>query len=54
MSFKNAIYKIKGRFQKIYRQYGWKAVVGIFIYYIVRDVTLYIVLPALVVKGVLK
>lgn len=51
--FKNIFLKIKSRFQSLYAKYGWKAVAGIFMYYLVRDVTLYIVLPALIVKGVL-
>jgi len=43
-SFKN---KILGLFKK----YGWKAAVGIFFYYLIRDVTLYILLPWLIAKN---
>ena len=37
----------KGLFQR----YGWKLVAGFIVYYLVRDVTLYILLPYLIVKG---
>jgi hypothetical protein len=32
------------------KKHGWKAAVGIFSYYLVRDVTLYILLPYLFLK----
>ena len=35
----------------IFKKYGWKAGVIIFMYYIIRDVTLYIIIPYLVGKG---
>ncbi len=31
---------------------GWKVVAFIFIYYLVRDVTLYILIPYLIAKGI--
>lgn len=37
--------KIKDRFKNLYKKYGWKAVAGIFLYYLIRDVSLYIILP---------
>ena len=37
----------KGLFQR----YGWKLVVGFIAFYLVRDVTLYIVLPYLIIQG---
>ncbi len=37
----------KGLFQR----YGWKLVVGFILFYLVRDVTLYIVLPYFILKG---
>jgi hypothetical protein len=36
-----AVDKILG----LYRKYGWKAFIGIFLYYLIRDVTLYILIP---------
>lgn len=36
---------IRNRISDLYRKYGWKAVCGIFLYYLVRDVTLYVLLP---------
>lgn len=44
--------KIKLKFQMLYKKYGWKAVAGIFTYYLVRDVTLYIVLPYYLVTAI--
>lgn len=37
--------KARNRFASVYEKYGWKAVAGVFTYYLVRDVTLYIVIP---------
>lgn len=33
---------------------GWKVVLGIFLYYLVRDSFLYILLPYLIAKGIWK
>ena len=41
-------------FKALFRRYGWKLIAGIFAYYIVRDVTLYIIIPALAMKSVLN
>jgi len=43
--------KIKTKFKKIYANYGWKAVVAIFLYYLIRDVSLYILLPWAIARG---
>lgn len=40
-------------FRGALKRYGWKLVAAVFCYYLVRDVTLYIVLPALIAKSVL-
>ena len=45
--FSVIIGKIKGFIKK----YGWKAGVAIFLYYLIRDVILYILLPYLIFKG---
>tara|TARA_Y100000590_G_C15395830_1_gene891895 strand:+ start:547 stop:696 length:150 start_codon:yes stop_codon:yes gene_type:complete len=42
---------IKKRVKKLIEKYGWKAAVGIFLYYLIRDVSLYIVLPYLFARG---
>ena len=44
--------KIKNRIKNLYQKYGWKAAVAIFMYYLVRDVSLYILLPWLIAKGI--
>jgi hypothetical protein len=45
--------RIKARFRIIYKKYGWKILAIIFIYYLVRDVLVYIVLPYLVARGLI-
>lgn len=35
----------------LWKQFGWKLVALVIAYYIVRDVTLYVILPALLIKG---
>lgn len=35
----------------VFRKYGWKLFAAIFAYYLVRDVTLYVLLPMLIFKG---
>ena len=34
-------------------KYGWKAALGIFLYYLIRDVSLYIILPWLIAKNLI-
>ena len=34
----------------MFKKYGWKLGVAIFMYYLIRDVTLYIIIPYLVYK----
>ena len=52
-SFKEArqIYREQG-FKAVFRRFGWKLVVAIFFYYLIRDVTLYIIIPALIWRSV--
>tara|TARA_B100000676_G_C18024105_1_gene814508 strand:+ start:1053 stop:1199 length:147 start_codon:yes stop_codon:yes gene_type:complete len=45
--------KIKNKFHQLFEKYGWKVAVGIFIYYLVRDVALYILLPWYIARNVL-
>ena len=35
----------------MFKKYGWKLGVAIFMYYLIRDVTLYIIIPYLVYKN---
>ena len=35
----------------MFKKYGWKVGLAIFMYYLIRDVTLYIILPYLIMKG---
>ena len=35
----------------MFKKYGWKLGVAIFMYYLIRDVTLYIILPYLIMRG---
>ena len=45
-----ATFRKKG-FRGILRVYGWKLFAVFFVFYLVRDVTLYIVLPYLAARG---
>ena len=47
------INKFKNKISEIFKKYGWKAAVGIFMYYLIRDVSLYIVLPWLIAKKII-
>jgi hypothetical protein len=42
---------LKAAIKMMFKQYGWKVGVAIFMYYLIRDVTLYIILPYLIMKG---
>ena len=42
---------LKAAIKMMFKQYCWKVGVAIFMYYLIRDVTLYIILPYLVMKG---
>jgi hypothetical protein len=44
----------QGGFRGTLQRYGWKLFAGFFLFYLVRDVTLYIVLPYLAARGVLS
>jgi hypothetical protein len=45
--------RIKARFRLVYKKYGWKILAIIFVYYLVRDVLVYIVLPYLIARGLI-
>jgi len=42
---------LKNALKIMFKKYGWKLGVAIFLYYLIRDVTLYIILPYLIYKG---
>lgn len=42
---------VRAKVKDIYKKYGWKAVVGLFAYYLVRDLTLYVAIPYLLLNG---
>ena len=44
---------IKNKIVNLFKKYGWKAAVGIFFYYLIRDVALYILLPWYVAKNLI-
>jgi len=47
-------HKIKNKFVSIFKKYGWKAAIGVFFYYLIRDVSLYILLPWYLAKNLIK
>ena len=45
--------KIINYFTCVIRKHGWKATIGIFVFYLVRDVTLYILLPWVIANNLI-
>jgi hypothetical protein len=43
----------EGGFKALFRRYGWKLIAVFFVYYLIRDSILYIILPYLVVRGII-
>ena len=42
---------VKEAIKIMFKKYGWKVGLAIFMYYLIRDVTLYIILPYLIMRG---
>jgi len=42
--------KIKARFVHLAKRYGWKLLVAVILYYLIRDTILYIVIPYLIAR----
>ena len=45
--------KFRWRFMFLFKKYGWKMILAIFVYYLVRDTTLYVLIPFLIARKVL-
>lgn len=45
-----ATFKESG-FKGVTQKYGWKLFLAVFVYYLIRDVTLYILIPYLIYQG---
>ena len=45
---------IREAIRVMFKKYGWKLGVAIFMYYLIRDVTLYIIIPYLVYKNLMS
>ncbi len=45
---------LKYALKDLFKKYGWKVGVVLFFYYLIRDVTLYIIIPYLVYKGLMS
>jgi hypothetical protein len=43
-------HKTAWRFTFLFKKYGWKILVALFLYYLIRDTTLYVVIPWLLAK----
>ena len=43
--------RLRQAIKMMFKKYGWKVGLAIFMYYLIRDVTLYIILPYLIMKG---
>lgn len=46
-----ATFKESG-FKGVIKRYGWKAFAAFFVYYLVRDIILYILIPYIIAKGI--
>jgi hypothetical protein len=44
----------KDGFKGLFRQFGWKLFVAIFAYYLIRDVTLYVLIPWFIAKRLIS
>jgi hypothetical protein len=44
--------RLSYRFRFLLKKYGWKLLVAVFVYYLIRDTLLYIVLPYLAAKKI--
>tara|TARA_B100000989_G_scaffold7996_1_gene5544 strand:- start:272 stop:460 length:189 start_codon:yes stop_codon:yes gene_type:complete len=42
---------VKEALKIMFKKYGWKVGLAIFMYYLIRDVTLYVILPYLIMRG---
>lgn len=45
--------KIGARFKHLFKRYGWKLLVAICVYYLIRDGVMYILIPYLIAKKLL-
>jgi hypothetical protein len=45
--------KVKARSRHLFKRYGWKLLVAICVYYLIRDGILYVLIPYLVAKKLL-
>lgn len=43
----------EGGFKAVWKRYGWKLFAAFFLYYLIRDSILYILIPYLVARGLL-
>jgi hypothetical protein len=46
--------RLRARFEHLLRRYGWKILIAIFFYYLIRDTILYLIIPFLVAKQLLR
>lgn len=42
-----------GGFKAVFRRYGWKALIALFAYYLIRDLTLYLLIPYLIAEHII-
>ena len=44
---------LKYALKDLFKKYGWKVGVALFFYYLIRDVSLYIIIPYLIYQGLM-
>ncbi len=57
LTLKTLIQEVKSTFKTsgfkgVVKKYGWKIFAVFFAYYLIRDITIYILIPYLIVKGI--
>ena len=45
---------LKYALKELFKKYGWKVGVALFFYYLIRHVTLYIIIPYLIYQGLMQ
>ena len=50
--YKYVIYYRNHGFKKTIKKFGWKLIITIFIFYLIRDSILYIIIPYFAMKGI--
>lgn len=45
--------RLRWRITLLFKKYGWKLLLGVFVYYLIRDTILYIIIPLLIIRHII-